>query len=35
LPLFIALWLVYKKKHNTKVVDLKAVNFDAADEEAA
>ena len=27
LPLFLVLWLGYKKKHNTKVVDLMDVDF--------
>ncbi|WP_027626260.1 amino acid permease [Clostridium lundense] len=32
LPLFLALWIGYKKKHNTKVIDLMDVDFDNIDE---
>lgn len=32
LPLFLALWLGYKRKHNTNVIDLMDVDFDNLDE---
>ena len=32
LPLFLALWIGYKRKHNTKVIDLMDVDFDNLEE---